>query len=78
MTTPPIVAVRWIDAAGADIAWYRDEIAPADILTVGFLSHKTKHAVTVAHSLAYDGQFGGGIVIPLGCVKKLDYIIGGK
>lgn len=75
--TPALVEVLWLDASDIDVGWFgHEEIAkshPAPSLSVGYLVHKDKECVKIV-SLMNDTHVGNGIMIPMGMVKKINYL----
>lgn len=74
---PPLVEVLWLDASDIEAGWFgHDEInksRPAPSLSVGYLMHKDKECVKLI-SLINDTHAGNGIMIPMGMVKKINYL----
>lgn len=66
-----VVHVEWADAAGATRAWQED-VHTVEVSSVGFLVEKNKREVVIALSRAGDGDAGGRLVIPRGCIKKIN------
>lgn len=75
--TPPLVEVLWLDASDIEVGWFgSDEIdrtKPAPSLSVGYLMHKDDECVKII-SLLNDTHAGNGIMIPMGMVKKINYL----
>lgn len=75
--TPQIVEVLWLDAADISLGWFgHDEIEkskPAPSLSVGYLMSKNSECIKLV-SLINDSDAGNGIMIPMGMVKKINYL----
>lgn len=75
--SPPLVEVLWLDASDIDSGWFgHEEILkskPAPSLSVGYLFSKDAHSVKIV-SLVNDTHGGNGIMIPMGMVKKINYL----
>lgn len=71
---PPLVVVHWNDAMG-QAGWCTPEdledATPIPIITAGWLIHETKTHLTIAQSLAGDGDLLGYTIVPKPWVKKL-------
>jgi hypothetical protein len=76
-TKPPLVEVLWLDASDIESGWFgHEEIEkskPAPSLYVGYLVHKDSECVKIV-SLINDTHAGNGIMIPMGMVKKINYL----
>jgi len=74
---PPLVEVLWFDASDIAADWFdNDDIIksqPAPSLAVGYLVSKDETSVKVV-SLLNDTHAGHGIMIPMGMVKKINYL----
>jgi|688.fasta_scaffold1057333_1 hypothetical protein len=74
---PPLVEVLWLDASDIENGWFGlEEIQkskPAKSLSVGYLMHKDAECVKLV-SLINDTHAGNGIMIPMGMVKKINYL----
>lgn len=74
---PPLVEVLWLDASDIEGGWFgHDEInksKPAPSLSVGYLVHKDTSCVKIV-SLINETHAGNGIMIPMGMVKKINYL----
>lgn len=74
---PPLVEVLWYDASDIAADWFdNDDIAksqPAPSLAVGYMVSKDAKSVKVV-SLLNDTHAGHGIMIPIGMVKKINYL----
>lgn len=77
LKNPPLVEVLWLDAADIAHGWFgHDEIEkskPAPSLSVGYLMSKDEQCVKLV-SLINDTDAGNGIMIPIGMVKKINYL----
>lgn len=68
--------VRWVDSASAPRWRYPHEIdsRPATCLTVGYVVHETKEAITLAQTQRVDESYddvNGCMTIPRGCIKSI-------
>lgn len=75
--TPPLVEVLWLDASDIADGWFDhndiERSKPAPSVSVGYLFHKDEQCVKVV-SLVNDTHGGHGIMIPMGMVKKINYL----
>ena len=70
-----MVLVEWEDAA-VHAGWQSfepNQVAPPTCYSVGFLLGKTRSAIMLATSIG-DGEVGGLLVIPRGCVTAIKRI----
>jgi hypothetical protein len=74
---PPLVEVLWLDASDIEVGWFgHEEIQkskPAPSLSVGYLMQKDEESVKIV-SLINHSHAGNGIMIPMGMVKKINYL----
>ena len=77
MTTYPMVRVHWHDAFTSGLDWRsldaHEGTEPADITSVGFwvTDHPLEHHVTIAQSVARDGQLGELLHVPEPMVDEI-------
>lgn len=75
--TPPLVEVLWLDAEDISGDWFDndgiDKSCPAPSVSVGYLLYKDDKAVKVA-ALINHTHAAHGITIPMGMVKKINYL----
>lgn len=74
---PPLVEVLWLDAEDISGDWFDNDgiekSGPAPSLSVGYLLSKDDKAVKVA-ALINHTHAAHGITIPMGMVKKINYL----
>lgn len=74
---PPLVEVLWYDAGDIASDWFDnddiDKVSPFPSLSVGYLLRKDDKSVKIA-SLINNEHGANGIIIPLGMVKKINYL----
>ena len=74
MKNPRLVTVEWRDILGT-AGWEKpDEVNPPVITTVGYLIHKDKDVVKIAHTKDEKGAWSGITAFPRGCVKSITSI----
>ena len=74
MKNPRLVTVEWRDILGTS-GWEKpDEVNPPLITTIGYLIHKDKDVVKVAHTKDEKGAWSGITAFPRGCVKSITNI----
>lgn len=75
MSEHAIISVVWLDAHAASEGWFDIadlDVEPCSVVTVGWLIADAKpDHVTVAQSLADDGECYGLFCIPIGMVQKV-------
>jgi hypothetical protein len=74
----PIVQVTWVDSRRDSGDWeYLDEfkpMIPAKVKTVGFLLARTDKAITLAFTIADNGQYCNLICIPQCAIMVLSIV----
>ena len=74
MKNPRLVTVEWRDNLGTS-GWEKpEEVNPPVITTIGYLIHKDKDVVKVAHTKDEKGAWSGITAFPRGCVKSITNI----
>ncbi len=74
MKKPQLVTVEWRDILGT-AGWEKpDEVNPPVITTVGYLIHKDKDVIKIAHTKDEKGAWSGITDFPRGCVKSITNI----
>jgi len=74
MKKPQLVTVEWRDILGT-AGWEKpDEVNPPVITTVGYLIHKDKDVIKIAHTKDEKGAWSGITAFPRGCVKSITNI----
>ena len=74
MKNPRLVTVEWRDILGT-AGWEKpDDVNPPVITTVGYLIHKDKDVVKIAHTKDEKGAWSGITAFPRGCVKSITNI----
>jgi hypothetical protein len=74
MKNPRLVTIQWRDILGT-AGWEKpDEVNPPVITTVGYLIHKDKDVVKIAHTKDEKGAWSGITAFPRGCVKSITNI----
>ena len=74
MKKPQLVTVEWRDILGT-AGWEKpDEVNPPVITTVGYLIHKDKDVIKIAHTKDEKGAWSGITAFPKGCVKSITNI----
>ena len=71
MKKPKLVEIVWRDILGTS-GWEKlEEVNPPLFKTYGFLVHKDKQCVKVAHTLdVKDNVWSGITAFPAGCIEK--------
>ena len=77
MKKPKLVEIVWRDILGTS-GWVKlEEVNPPLFKTYGFLVHKDKRCVKVAHTLdVKDNVWSGITAFPAGCVEKISPLSG--
>ncbi len=71
MKNPRLVTVEWRDILGT-AGWEKpDDVNPPRIWTTGYLIHKDKDILKVAHTRDEKGNWSGVTAFPAGCVIKI-------
>lgn len=70
-------AIQWVDSAHTPQWCRREQVSPspATCVTVGYVLHETKEAITLAQTVRTDnanGDVNGCMTIPRGCIKKIE------
>lgn len=70
-------SVEWVDSGHTPQWRSPDQIPdyPATCVTVGFIIHDTKEALTLAQTVRVDNNYGdvnGCMTIPKCCIKKIE------
>ena len=72
MTTLKPHLVRWRDACDALPAWTPAEelgdLGPVEVTSIGHLVQHDNGDITLVCSITADGDHGGGVTIPAGCI----------
>jgi len=74
---PKLVEIVWRDILGTS-GWEKlEEVNPPLFKTYGFLVHKDKQCVKVAHTLdVKDNVWSGITAFPAGCIEKISPLSG--
>jgi len=74
---PKLVEIVWRDILGTS-GWEKlEEVNPPLFKTYGFLVHKDKRCVKVAHTLdVKDNVWSGITAFPAGCIEKISPLSG--
>ena len=77
MKKPKLVEIVWRDILGTS-GWEKlEEVNPPLFKTYGFLVHKDKRCVKVAHTLdVKDNVWSGITAFPAGCIEKISPLSG--
>ena len=77
MKKPKLVEIVWRDILGTS-GWEKlEEVNPPLFKTYGFLVHKDKRCVKVAHTLdVKDNVWSGMTAFPAGCIEKISPLSG--
>jgi hypothetical protein len=77
MSKPKLVEIVWRDILGTS-GWEKlEEVNPPLFKTYGFLVHKDKLTVKVAHTLDIkDNVWSGITAFPAGCIEKISPLSG--
>ena len=77
MKKPKLVEIVWRDILGTS-GWEKlEEVNPPLFKTYGFLVHKDKQCVKVAHTLdVKDNVWSGITAFPAGCIEKISPLSG--
>ena len=77
MKKPKLVEIVWRDILGTS-GWEKlEEVNPPLFKTYGFLVHKDKRWVKVAHTLdVKDNVWSGITAFPAGCIEKISPLSG--
>jgi len=77
MKNPKLVEVVWRDILGTS-GWEKiEEVNPPLFKTYGFLVHKDKRCVKVAHTFDIKDKVWSGITaFPAGCIEKVSPLSG--
>ena len=77
MKKPKLVEIVWRDILGTR-GWEKlEEVNPPLFKTYGFLVHKDKRCVKVAHTLdVKDNVWSGITAFPAGCIEKISPLSG--
>ena len=77
MKKPKLVEIVWRDILGTSGGEKIEEVNPPLFKTYGFLVHKDKQCVKVAHTLdVKDNVWSGITAFPAGCVEKVSPLSG--
>ena len=77
MKNPKLVEIVWRDILGTS-GWEKiEEVNPPLFKTYGYLVHKDKRCVKVAHTLdVKDNVWSGITAFPAGCIEKISPLSG--